>query len=675
MIQIYADDVLTFDSRLEDYDLLRLPVTTALNKGGTAEIVMPPGHPAYSAYTEYRTIVRILRDNAILWRGRALYVADDFQKLRTVVCEGELCFFQDAISRPYLYRDSPAVIFAAIVQDYNTQVEEQKQFQVGEVTVTDPNDFIRLESESAEPTLDTLNKLISRCGGYIIFTTNEAGQRVINWYAELEHHSSQAVDMDLGGNLLSFARNGVNTSLATALVPYGAKDETTGKRVTIESVNDGLDYIVDVAAEALRGRITTTVTWDDVTKPSNLLRKARQYLAEHRQIVTSLELTALDLSYVDKSIDSYRVGDIIHVRSKPHGVDDDFLLTERTEDLLNPAGSRITLGKEQMSLTGADVAGDAQASTGIQKAEQQITTLYQQGIPAVIEEAKETLVSLIQQTSEEITLEVSRKYATNDRVADLATLIQQTSEAITLEVSQKYATNERVTNLATLIQQTSEAITLEVSQKYATNERVTDLVTLIQQTSEAITLEVAQTYATNDRVTDLASLIQQTGEAITLEVAQKYATNDRVTDLTSLIQQTGEAITLEVAQTYATNASVTDLVSTSMQQLADSFEFLFTEMQTKVDENDAERREQIKTIERYIRFEDGNILLGDSGNQLTLRIENDRISFIEAGAEVAYFSDRHLVVLDGHFLNSLRVGSFAWLPRENGNLSLVKVGD
>lgn len=535
MIQIYADDELTFDSRLEDYDLVSLPITTALNKGGTAEIVMPPGHPAYSTYTEYRTIVRVLRNGALLFRGRALYVADDFYRQRTVVCEGELCFFQDAISRPYLYRDSPAAIFAAIVQDYNTQVEERKQFQVGEVTVTDPNDYVRLESESAESTLDTLNKLIARCGGYIIFTTNEAGQRVINWYEELAYHSRQVIDMDLGGNLLSFARNGANTNLATALVPYGAKDETTGKRITIESVNDGLDYIVDEEAEALRGRITVTATWDDVTVPSNLLRKARQYLAERRQIVTSLELTALDLSYVDKSIDSYRVGDIIHVRSKPHGVDDDFRLTERTEDLLNPAGSRITLGKEQTSLTGADVAAGAQMSSGMQKTEQQITALYQQNTPAAIEETKQMLVSLIQQTS--------------------------------------------------------------------------------------------------------------------------------------------EAITLEVAQTYATNDHVTDLVSTSMRQLADSFEFLFTEMQTRVDESDTEMRDQIQTIERYIRFENGNILLGESGNELTLRIENDRISFIDAGAEVAYFSDRHLVVLDGHFLNSLRVGSFAWLPRENGNLSLVKVGD
>lgn len=535
MIQIYADGVLTYDSRLEEYDLVRLPITTALNKGGTAEIVMPPNHPAYGAYTEYRTIVQVVRDDVLLFRGRALYVADDFYRQRTVVCEGELCFFQDAISRPYLYQASPDEVFASLVQTYNAQVEERKQFQVGTVTVTDPNDYIRMESESAETTLDTLNKLVNRCGGYIIFTTSTTGQRVINWYETPGYRSNQTIDMDLGGNLLSFARNGANTNLATAVIPYGAKDESTGKRLTIESVNDGLDYIVDAEAEAIRGRITATATWDDVTNPTNLLRKAQQYLAERRQVVTSLELTALDLSYIDKSIDSYRVGDIIHVRSKPHGVDEDFRLTERTEDLLNPAGSRITLGKELTSLTGADVAGDTRASTSIQNTELHVTALYQLNVAAVIEETKETLVSLIQQTS--------------------------------------------------------------------------------------------------------------------------------------------EAITLEVAETYATNGQVTDLVATSMTQLADSFQFIFTEMQTAVDANDAEMREQIQTIEKYIRFENGNILLGEAGNELTLRIENDRISFMDAGAEVAYLSDRRLVVLDGHFLSSLRVGSFAWLPRENGNLSLVKVGD
>ena len=46
MIQAYADGALFYDSRLEDHALLGLTVTTGLNKGGTASIIMPPQHPA-----------------------------------------------------------------------------------------------------------------------------------------------------------------------------------------------------------------------------------------------------------------------------------------------------------------------------------------------------------------------------------------------------------------------------------------------------------------------------------------------------------------------------------------------------------------------------------------------------------------------------------------------------
>jgi hypothetical protein len=146
-------------------------------------------------------------------------------------------------------------------------------------------------------------------------------------------------------------------------------------------------------------------------------------------------------------------------------------------------------------------------------------------------------------------------------------------------------------------------------------------------------------------------------------------------ELTSLIQQTGDAIQLEVSEQYATNDEVTSAISTSMTQLADQFEFLFTELQTTVDANDAEARAQFVEIEKYIRFIDGNIILGEEGNEITLRIENDRISFLDQGAEVAYISDKQLFITDAHFRYSLQVGNFKALPRANGNLSIIKVGD
>lgn len=416
MIQIYADGALTYDSRLEEYDLRGLKITSGLNKGGTAEIVMPPGHPAANVYIGYRTVVEIYRDGILRFRGRALYPVDDVNNARTVVCEGERCFLRDGISRPYLYQDSPRAIFEAVVTEYNAQVEAFKRFKVGTVTVTDPNEYVRLESEEAETTIDTINKLTERCGGYIVFTTDSDGARVINWRASVGSNSRQTIEA--GENLFDYNQSGANTDLATALVPYGAKDEITGKRLTIKDVNKGRDYIKDTDAVAIRGTIYKTVTWDDVTDPQNLLTKAIQYLDECKLYVTSLTLTALDLSYIDKSIESFKVGDHIRVVSKAHGLNKDFQLVECNEDLMNPAGSFITLGKEIRSLTGLDVAGDMKGQHAIQKA----ATAVKQDISA---------------NSQQTALEIEAKIG-----AGLDTRVQEGNEAFIKQFGATYVTFE-----------------------------------------------------------------------------------------------------------------------------------------------------------------------------------------------------------------------------------------
>lgn len=541
MIQVFADDRLAYDSRLEEYDLVTLKVTNGTDIGGTASITMPIGHPAYDFYVPMRTIVTVYRDGALRFRGRALYPTEDFYGQKTIVCEGERGLLRDGISRAYLYQDTPANIFTAIITEYNAQVDSFKRFQVGECTVTDENNYIRLESGNAEPTADTIDKLLLRCGGYLVFTTAANGARVINWYAALNYRSGQVIE--LGENLLNYASSAADTDIVTRVHAYGAKFGAL--RLTLEEINGGLDYIQDDEAVARWGVIARAVYWEDVTVRTNLMAKAKAYLNEHLHVLNSLELSALDLSYIDKSIDSFSVGDSIRVISKPHGVDEYFQLSQMTEDLLNPSLSTISLGKDKQSLVREDVKGDRKTMNNTDEAVRQVKADY----------------------------------------------------------------------------------TLDIEQ-----------VTTKQNNLETALAESQETQV-------------------------------------SLIQQASDAITMEVAEMYATNEQVTDLVSTSMTQLSDSFDFRFTEMATGIQANDIEMREQIQLIEKYIRFENGNIILGESGNELTLRIENDRISFLDAGAEVAYFSDRHLVVLDGHFLNSLRVGSFAWLPRENGNLSLIKVGE
>lgn len=427
---MHIDGVLAYDSRLEDYDLQALKVKTALNKGGTATIGMPPGHPAYGSFKPYKSIVEIRRDDKLKFRGRPLPPSDDFYNQRAIVCEGEFCFLRDAQHRPYLYQDSPANIFEAVIDVYNAQADPEKRFRVGEVTVVDDNDYIRLENENAENVQSVVDKLLERCGGYVIFTTDPTdGERVINWFEDIGYRSSQV--LEFGENLLDFSRDSsTNEELMTAILPYGAKDPTTGKRLTIESVNDGLDYIVDEEARQLRGFILGTYTWDDVTKPSNLLKKAQKRLKSKKNIITTLRLSAFDLSYWDASIDSYEVGDKIPVFSKPHGVDEDFMLTEKEEDLLLPQNGDITLGKDKRTLTGAGVAGDTNSLNTMQQVTTQLKADYMVDVANVVQQAELTLATLIEQTSESIRLTVSEEYATDEELAEAvsSTMTQLSSQ-------------------------------------------------------------------------------------------------------------------------------------------------------------------------------------------------------------------------------------------------------
>lgn len=393
MIQIFKDgSTVAYDSRLEEYNLLDLIVNLGVNKGGAAEFTMPPGHPMYDAFINYKSIVEIYQDGGLLFRGRALYPTDDFVNRRTIMCEGELCFLRDAVVRPYSYLTDPASIFADLISIYNSQVEPAKRFLVGEIAVTDPNDYILLESEYAEQCSDTINKLLERCGGYIVFTS-DGDRRVINWYAELDFQSSQTIEF--GENLLDFARSASNSNLATAILPYGA-DLDDGSRVTIESVNGGIDYIQDDEAVDLRGFIIQPIQWDDVADPASLLAKAQQHLATSKQVLTSLTLTAVDLSLVDRTLDQFQIGDNIHVISAPHGVDAWFRLSEMELDLLNPQNSKVTMGSSQTNLTGAAVEGSRGLQSTLNSTIKYATYRSKKTMEAAIQEAVDQLREEIQ---------------------------------------------------------------------------------------------------------------------------------------------------------------------------------------------------------------------------------------------------------------------------------------
>ena len=147
-------------------------------------------------------------------------------------------------------------------------------------------------------------------------------------------------------------------------------------------------------------------------------------------------------------------------------------------------------------------------------------------------------------------------------------------------------------------------------------------------------------------------------------------------NLLASIQASEENIKSTVAESYYlkedTDALVSS-VSTEIEQTKNSVEIQFNQFSADLEAVATGADAEFEEIRKYIRFVDGQILLGEVGNELELQIVNDRISFLQDGAEVAYFSNRKLYVTDTQILHSLQLGNFAFMPRANGNLSFKKI--
>ena len=147
-------------------------------------------------------------------------------------------------------------------------------------------------------------------------------------------------------------------------------------------------------------------------------------------------------------------------------------------------------------------------------------------------------------------------------------------------------------------------------------------------------------------------------------------------NIESSLTKSAEDITAKVAESYSLKEDTEALVSEVSTQLSltkGSFDIQFEQFSADIAAVAAGTDAEFEEIRKYIRFTDGMILLGEVGNELELQISNDRISFLQDGAEVAYFSNRKMNIVDAQVDHSLQIGGFAFMPRANGNISFKKI--
>lgn len=355
MYKITCDDYILHDGRLDELQVIGAKCNLELNKTGSLTFQIAPTHPYYDKIKKHTSVITLLQDDKIIFRGRVLNDELNFYNIKNVECEGELSYLLDTIQRYKEYHlegssDENIIktYFKTLIDNHNEQVNGSKSFLVGVVDITDPNNYLYKVS-NYENTLNTINdKLIGTYGGYLRIR-HSGGLRYLDYVKELGTCKQK---IEFGENLIDMTRHIKGEQIFTALIPLGAKVGTDSeKRLDIKSIKDATtdgivktnDYIYDFNAVNRWGWLWTTNTWDDVTKASNLYSKAKEMLKEIVNETLTIELTAIDLNLVNVDIDRIELGDKIQCVSAPHNIDEIMLVESISIDIENPANTKIQL--------------------------------------------------------------------------------------------------------------------------------------------------------------------------------------------------------------------------------------------------------------------------------------------------------------------------------------------
>lgn len=381
MYRIYCDDKTLHDVRDEEYQLITPKISLELNKTGSFEFGILPSHPHANDIKKLKSRLKVYdvdtSDNGetarLLYCGRSITDQRDFEYTGQITCEGELSYLLDTIQRPHTYgsqsgeihkADTNIAIFKRLIEEHNSQVEKEKQFEIGIVDIDSAE--IKTLATNYETTWDFINtNFLEKYEGYLR-VRYENGTRYLDYVKQYGKVSTQVIRF--GENLLDFQKYVKAEDVKTAIIPIGANNVT----IKTASGHDGKDYVFNQEAVNLYGRIYSKVDFSDITDPNILLKKAQEYLKKSINLAITIELTAADLHMIDVDIDSIGLGDLIPCVSQYHGllstlgdVSTYYLVNKCEIDLENPANTKITLGKT-LSVLSEKMASNANLKSDIQ---------------------------------------------------------------------------------------------------------------------------------------------------------------------------------------------------------------------------------------------------------------------------------------------------------------------
>lgn len=140
----------------------------------------------------------------------------------------------------------------------------------------------------------------------------------------------------------------------------------------------------------------------------------------------------------------------------------------------------------------------------------------------------------------------------------------------------------------------------------------------------------------------------------------------------TIIQQEIDNIVLSAMTDYVKTddfGTFKETVSTAIKQTSTDITFSFDKLSEVISKTDENTQNQFQTISKYIRF-DGGITMGEVGNEVTLRLENDIIYFSVSNVKIMEITPNGIVI-EKITTNEINLDKYSFILDEDGYLTGV----
>lgn len=361
----YAESGIAIYNEIGTGGDLKYSLNLVLDGISSLTLELPLSNSRAERLEPFQTLVKMtnFETGKVLFRGRVMdkqYSMDSNGKVVVIyTCEDRLAFLHDTTQVWRKVQNTTIKDFLGILLDeHNSKVEDYKIINLGEVTVQNNTDNVYRYIGYGTTFDEIKDNLTSRLGGHLVLREETDGT-YLDYLESIEEKSSTPIV--LSQNLKSFKKQIDPTEIISRVYVYGqtlSDDEdaevasVSSPRLDMSSVNDGKLYLEDKELIEEFGIQEGVLTYNDITKPENLLSRAKSFFKSQRAAKQTYDIEAVDLSLINKSFDNFEIGKWHDVVIYPLlNLEDTLQVIEIKIDSENPQRNSLKIGDKSVTLS------------------------------------------------------------------------------------------------------------------------------------------------------------------------------------------------------------------------------------------------------------------------------------------------------------------------------------